>query len=233
MSIAAGIYRMALAAAARLDARVLLTVGHRFDPMDLEPVPANVHVEPWVEQAHVLAEADIVVCHGGSGTVFGALAVGVPLVVAPLFADQFVNGRRVADCGAGLVIEPKGGDDDGTRGVLGDRDAPRIAARIDAVLGTASYRRNARRIAPRWRLRRASTRSSTRCWRVASATCRDRPILAPSSRPGEVVTCPRSSASSAPPACRRTWEGISLRQAYVAVEGDVRCGSVATARITP
>jgi UDP:flavonoid glycosyltransferase YjiC (YdhE family) len=147
MSIAAGVYRMALAAAARLDVRVLLTVGHRFDPAALEPVPANVHVEPWVEQAGVLAEADLVVCHGGSGTVFGALASGVPLVVTPLFADQFVNGRRVADCGAGLIVEPEGGDDDGTRRVLGDRDAPRIADAIDAVLGTASYRHNARRIA--------------------------------------------------------------------------------------
>jgi UDP:flavonoid glycosyltransferase YjiC (YdhE family) len=147
MSIAAGIYRMALAAVAPLDVRVLLTVGHGFDCTGLEPVPANVHVEPWVEQAHVLADADLVVCHGGSGTVFGALAAGVPLVVTPLFADQFVNGRRVADCGAGLVVEPEGGDDDGTRRVLGDRDVPRIADAIDAVLGTASYRHNARRIA--------------------------------------------------------------------------------------
>jgi hypothetical protein len=147
MSIAAGIYRMALAALARLDVRVLVTVGHRFDRTALEPVPANVHVEPWVEQADVLAEADLVVCHGGSGTVFGALAAGVPLVVTPLFADQFVNGRRVAESGAGLVVEPEGGDDDGIRRVLADRDAPRIAAAIDAVLESASYRHNARRIA--------------------------------------------------------------------------------------
>jgi UDP:flavonoid glycosyltransferase YjiC (YdhE family) len=147
MSIAADVYRMALAALARLDVRVLLTVGHRVDRTGLEPVPANVHVEPWVEQARVLAEADLVVCHGGSGTVFGALAAGVPLVVTPLFADQFVNGRRVADCGAGLVVEPERGDDSGARQVLGDRDVPRIADAIDAVLGTVSYRRNARRIA--------------------------------------------------------------------------------------
>jgi MGT family glycosyltransferase len=147
MSIAADVYRVALAALARLDVRVLLTVGHRVDRTGLEPVPANVHVEPWVEQARVLAEADLVVCHGGSGTVFGALAAGVPLVVTPLFADQFVNGRRVADCGAGLVVEPERGDDSGARQVLGDRDVPRIADAIDAVLGTVSYRRNARRIA--------------------------------------------------------------------------------------
>jgi UDP:flavonoid glycosyltransferase YjiC (YdhE family) len=147
MSIAAGIHRMALAAVARLDVRVLVTVGHRFDRTAMEPVPANVHIEPWVEQADVLAEADLVVCHGGSGTVFGALAAGVPLVVTPLFADQFVNGRSVADCGAGLVVEPARGDEDGARRVLGDGDAPRIADAIDAVLGTASYGRNAGRIA--------------------------------------------------------------------------------------
>lgn len=147
MSIASDIYRMVLAAVTGLDVRVLLTVGRRFDRSGLGPVPANVHVEQWVEQARVLAEADLVVCHGGSGTVFGALAAGVPLVVTPLFADQFVNGRRVADCGAGLVIEPEAPGDSGARPVLGDHDVPRIVDAIDAVLGAASYRRNARRIA--------------------------------------------------------------------------------------
>ena len=35
----------------------------------------------------------LVVCHGGSGTVLGALAAGLPLVILPLFADQLVNAR--------------------------------------------------------------------------------------------------------------------------------------------
>ena len=147
MSIAADIYRMALAAAAEVDVRLLLTVGHRFDRADLGPVPANVHVEAWVDQARVVAESDLVVCHGGSGTVFGALAAGVPLVVMPIFADQFVNGRRVADCGAGLVVEPDRGGDNSPRRLLGDGDVPRIVDAIEGVLATASYRRNARRIA--------------------------------------------------------------------------------------
>jgi UDP:flavonoid glycosyltransferase YjiC (YdhE family) len=95
----------------------------------------------------VLDEAELVVCHGGSGTLFGALAAGVPVVVVPLFADQFENGRRVAGCGAGLVIEPEHEDANGPRRVIGDEDAPRIVDAINAVLGTASYGRNARRIA--------------------------------------------------------------------------------------
>jgi hypothetical protein len=43
----------------------------------------------------VLPHAALVVCHGGSGSTFGALAAGVPLVIWPLFADQFRNGRAV------------------------------------------------------------------------------------------------------------------------------------------
>ena len=96
MSIAAETYAMALSAVERLSARVLLTVGRRFDASTLGPVPANVHVEPWVDQARVLDHAELVVCHGGSGTTLAALAAGVPLVMVPLFADQFENARRVA-----------------------------------------------------------------------------------------------------------------------------------------
>jgi UDP:flavonoid glycosyltransferase YjiC (YdhE family) len=147
MSIAADIYRMALAVAAELDVRVLLTVGDRFDRSDLGPVPANAHLEPWVDQARALGEAALVVCHGGSGTVFGALAAGVPLVVTSLFADQFVNGRRVVDCGAGLAIEPARGGGNRPGRVFGLDDVPRIVEAIGAVLATPAYRRNARRIA--------------------------------------------------------------------------------------
>jgi UDP:flavonoid glycosyltransferase YjiC (YdhE family) len=146
MSIAADVYRMALTAMTDLDVRVLLTVGHLFDGSALGPVPANVHVEAWVEQAKVLAEADLVVCHGGSGTVFGALAAGVPVVVVPLFGDQFENGRRIAARGAGVVVEPEPAAG-GHRRVIGHSDVSRIVDAINTVLGTASYRRNAGHIA--------------------------------------------------------------------------------------
>jgi UDP:flavonoid glycosyltransferase YjiC (YdhE family) len=147
MSIAADVYRIALMAMTDLDVRVLLTVGHLFDGSALGPMPANVHVEAWVEQAKVLAEADLVVCHGGSGTVFGALAAGVPVVVVPLFADQFENGRRIAARGAGVVIEPEPRAAGGHRRVIGHGDVPRIVDAINTVLVTASYRRNAGHIA--------------------------------------------------------------------------------------
>lgn len=97
------LYRAALAAVEGVAMRVLVTLGRDGDASWLGTLPANVHVEKWVPQRDVLAQAAVVLCHGGSGTVFGALDAGVPLVVVPLFADQPANGRLVAQAGAGLV----------------------------------------------------------------------------------------------------------------------------------
>lgn len=146
MSIAAGAYRTAIEAVDGIDARVLLTVGRRFDASQLGPLPGNVHVESWVDQADVLAEAEVVVCHGGSGTTFGALGAGVPVVIVPLFADQFVNGQRAADAGAGVVVDTAV-DGDGRRRPVSRDEVPRITEAVEAVRASSSYRRQAGRLA--------------------------------------------------------------------------------------
>ena len=81
------------------------TVGSHADPQELGPLPANVHATRWVPQADVLPHASVMVCHGGSGTMRGGLAAGVPLVILPLFADQPHNARRVAELGAGIALD--------------------------------------------------------------------------------------------------------------------------------
>jgi UDP:flavonoid glycosyltransferase YjiC (YdhE family) len=98
------VFRAAVDAVADLPVRVLVTVGRAVEPAQLGPVPPSVHVERWVPQAQVLAACDAVVCHGGSGTTFGALRAGVPLVVCPLYADNARNGEAVERSGAGLVV---------------------------------------------------------------------------------------------------------------------------------
>ena len=145
MSMAASAYRIALAAVGELDVRVLLTVGHRFDLDQLEAIPNNVHVEPWVNQSDVLAEADVVLCHGGSGTTFGALAAGVPLVIAPMFADQFANGTKVAAAGAGVTLDP--GATGGRRRPLSWADVGPLTQAIETVRRDRSYRQAAQQIA--------------------------------------------------------------------------------------
>ncbi len=124
-----------LAAATSLPARVLVTTGHAQLP-DMR-LPSHVHVEPWVSHDRVLAAADLVVCHGGSGTVLDALGAGVPLVVVPMFADQPANARLVLEAGAGVSV--------GTRGFGRDR-ARDIAAAVSDVLGDGGYRGSAQRV---------------------------------------------------------------------------------------
>ena len=145
MTIAADVYRTLVAGVAGPGRRVLLTVGHRFDAGRLGPLPPYVVAESWVDQDAVLGEAALVVCHGGSGTVFAAAAAGVPLVVVPVFADQFENGRRVAAAGAGEVVE-RAQDVGGARSVIGPEDAPRVARAVERVLADPSYRRAAERL---------------------------------------------------------------------------------------
>ena len=146
MSFAEEIYRMAIDAVTGLDARVLVTTGRAFDTSRLRDVPGNVHVEAWVGQADVLAEAALVICHGGSGTTYGALAAGVPLVMVPVFADQFANAPVVAQAGAGIQVRA-GQDGEGPRRPVSREDVPRIRAAIGDVLADGSYREAAQAIA--------------------------------------------------------------------------------------
>jgi UDP:flavonoid glycosyltransferase YjiC (YdhE family) len=69
------------------------------------------------------------------------------VVVVPLFADQFENGRRIADAGAGLVVEVGDRSAGGSRRVIDEEDAPRIAHAVEAVLGETSFLVQARTIA--------------------------------------------------------------------------------------
>jgi MGT family glycosyltransferase len=143
---AGAVYRAALQAAGTLPVRVLLTVGSTFDPATLGPIPANAHVEPWVAQEDVLAEAALVICHGGSGTVLGALASGVPLVVCPLFADQSANAGMVQDAGAGVVVTSKRPAPGGVA-AFGEDDVPSLRRAVTDTLADKLTARAVRQIA--------------------------------------------------------------------------------------
>lgn len=98
--------RRAVEGVRALDVRVLATVGPAADPGVLGDQPAHVVVERYVPQTAVLPYCDIVVSHGGSGTILSALTLGLPQVCLPQGADQFLNAATVAASGAGLSITP-------------------------------------------------------------------------------------------------------------------------------
>jgi MGT family glycosyltransferase len=130
-----GLYAAVLEALTALPVRILVTTGEAADPAALGPLPPAVHVERFVPQQQVLGAASVVLTHGGSGSVLGALAAGLPLVLLPLFADQPRNAARVAGLGAGLTVSG------------GPAAAGRLGAAVAAVLDDPAYRAGARRIA--------------------------------------------------------------------------------------
>ncbi len=95
-----------LAGLGRLDASVVVTVGREIDPAELGPPPANVLVERYVPQAVLLPRCDLLVCHAGSGSVAGALAFGLPMLLLPMGADQPATADRCAALGAARVLDP-------------------------------------------------------------------------------------------------------------------------------
>lgn len=123
-----------LDALGRAPVGALVTVGRDVDPAALGAIPPNVWVERFVPQAQVLPSCAAVVSHGGSGTILGALAAGVPLVLLPQGADQFENAARCVRAGVALELQPE------------RATAETIASALEAVRTEPSYAEAARRI---------------------------------------------------------------------------------------
>jgi UDP:flavonoid glycosyltransferase YjiC (YdhE family) len=97
------VLRGAIAALSRLPVDVLVAAGPG-DPAALGPVPENVRVAGFVPQAEVLEHAGLVVHHGGTGTVLGTLAAGLPQLILPQGADQFANAETLSALGAAKAL---------------------------------------------------------------------------------------------------------------------------------
>jgi UDP:flavonoid glycosyltransferase YjiC (YdhE family) len=83
---------------------VIVTIGSGTDPGPLDPQRPNVRIERYVPQAALLPYCDLVVCHGGSGTMLGAVAHGLPMLLLPMGADHFFNAEMCQSAGVARVL---------------------------------------------------------------------------------------------------------------------------------
>jgi UDP:flavonoid glycosyltransferase YjiC (YdhE family) len=99
------LFQRVLAGLRDLSINLVVTVGRDIDPAEFSPQPANVHLERYVPQSLLLPHCHLVISHGGSGSVLGALAHGLPMVLIPMGADQPLNAARCAELGVARVLD--------------------------------------------------------------------------------------------------------------------------------
>jgi UDP:flavonoid glycosyltransferase YjiC (YdhE family) len=126
--------RLALEGLAEEPVRVLATTNRHRPERPIE-VPENATVVDWMLYSQAMPAADVVICHGGHGTVARSLAAGTPLLVCPSVGDMGENAARVVWSGAGLSVP---------RRLLSPRSI-RLATR--RLLGEEQFRAKAREIA--------------------------------------------------------------------------------------
>jgi UDP:flavonoid glycosyltransferase YjiC (YdhE family) len=90
---------------ARLDVELLVAADDEV-VAGWPDLPASVSRVGRLPLAQVLPTSDLVVNHGGQGTVLTALVAGCPQLVLPQFDDQFDNARALVKAGAGLSLPP-------------------------------------------------------------------------------------------------------------------------------
>jgi len=122
------LFERALSGLRELPIEIVVTVGRDVDPDGLGPQPDHVRIERYIPQSTLLPDCDLVVNHGGSGSVIGALAHGLPVVVIPMGADQSLNAGRCEQLGVGIALDAV-------------RATPRsIREAVADTLGTSRYR---------------------------------------------------------------------------------------------
>jgi len=121
-----GIVEPIVAAASKVDAEFVLALGD-VDTSSLGELPGNVRAVGYLPLGVLLSSCDAVIHHGGAGTTMTTVDAGIPQIVVPQAADQFINADTVQANGLGL------------RATVADVDV----ALIERLLGDEQWRAKA------------------------------------------------------------------------------------------
>ena len=125
--------------------RVIVSMGPQHAELELAP---NMVGAEFLPQTSLLPQVDLVITHGGNNTVTEALHFGVPMVVLPLFWDQYDNAQRIDETGFGHRLS-----------TYGHEPAELIAA-IDALLADEALARRLQEVSARLQAARGTERAA-------------------------------------------------------------------------
>ncbi len=117
------------------DWRLVLATGHAEAALHLKQSrshwPERIQITEWAPQLSAMAQAHLLINHGGANSTKEALWCGVPLLVLPQYADQPGMAARIAYHGLGLVADPA------------TATATSLHAQIQQILGRPEFARQA------------------------------------------------------------------------------------------
>jgi MGT family glycosyltransferase len=97
--------RRVIGALGRTPHRYIVSMGPRHEELELAD---NMIGAEFLPQTSIIPLVDLVITHGGNNTTTEAMHFGKPMIVLPLFWDQYDNAQRVDECGYGVRLDTYG-----------------------------------------------------------------------------------------------------------------------------
>src|SRR6202035_5283767 len=82
--------------------RYVVSKGPLHAELELAP---NMHGAEFLPQTSVIPQADLVITHGGNNTTTECLHFGKPMILLPLFWNQYDNAQRMHELGLGVRLD--------------------------------------------------------------------------------------------------------------------------------
>ncbi|HEX5617890.1 MAG TPA: nucleotide disphospho-sugar-binding domain-containing protein, partial [Solirubrobacteraceae bacterium] len=82
--------------------RFVVSKGPQHDQLELAP---NMTGAEFLPQVSILPHVDLVITHGGNNTVTESLRFGRPMILLPVFWDQYDNAQRMHETGFGIRLD--------------------------------------------------------------------------------------------------------------------------------
>ena len=92
-----------VSALSKTNHKYIVSKGPRHDELELS---RNMWGDAFLPQTKIVPLVDLVITHGGNNTVTETFAQGKPMVVMPLFGDQYDNAQRLKETNLGARVNP-------------------------------------------------------------------------------------------------------------------------------
>jgi UDP:flavonoid glycosyltransferase YjiC (YdhE family) len=118
---------------------VLATSRFQLNPSDAADLPENILLVSWAPQLALLKRAQIMITHGGLGTIKECIYAGVPMIVYSVAMDQPENAARVAYHGLGVCSD------------IQDVSIPQLHSFIETIKHDSSFKTRVQSMSKKFR----------------------------------------------------------------------------------